>query len=549
MLRKKKKQRRRPVFRRSDTASWLWSNEEFRIKSGERQQVTHLLFSGGSFSIPVEKHSVLLKKLAKDELHGLPNYVVEMRSPIFRFFQDFDMFHPQERLEPEDLRPIVTHCNYVMRQCFPSMKPEELRMVVCNNDPVWKSKQVFRVNSDKSKSVVEQMDLLKSGYHVIWPELYVDQQMALGIRQLMVDRLREHMKDHWTYQDGEDTIHYDNWEDNLDKTVFERNGLRMLYQRKAEKCEACKIERYKQKRKKGPENKTTQIQCRVCENTGYLDTGRPYAPVAVWNGDEELSENTEMERMMTAELYALRETTICDWGRKKTVSPEIELPEVQMKQNGTVFSSRKRKRIAYRSSDETESHVEIFRFGFKDTKWKILPRNETIFEDMENFINSKIPHGDIPQCLRTIKVAEAKPNTQRLTAILIGENHWCENVGREHGSSNPYYVVRGNAKTKKTTITTHCFSNKYNCGKFKSVARPMPKQLSAKLFSDCVNDGKQYLTIESSVCARQTDGMDHVIRQFEADKEVIDNLKLASSKRTEIVYGGDEPPRKRSKIK
>jgi hypothetical protein len=158
-----------------------------------KENITHLCLDGGTLSIPddlfLEFFSIYLNGLEKDEKY----YICEKPSDVCKMFCDFD-FLEDTAVTLEDIKKYLENIYNIIKEYF----GDEFTIIICSNE----SKKV------KGK--------IKSGFHLVWDELYVTSEQALGIAKLFIEKL--------------DSSVY-SWKDIIDTVVY-TNGLRMIYSSK-----------------------------------------------------------------------------------------------------------------------------------------------------------------------------------------------------------------------------------------------------------------------------------------------------------------------------
>ena len=244
----------------SFTKQWLFQKE---FIGSHVRSFTHLLLSGGKVHVPQEEYKTLCKYYAKDVLAGNPNFITEMRTPVFKFHMDIDLLEEQP-INPDE---IINYCK-IIQEClkqFLSLKdgkklsPQKLMMIIS-----------LSPEQDKMKNGNEY---IKYGVHLNWPFLKVNTYIASILREGCIQYL--------TQQCGE--RHKDNpWNDVIDKTVYVNNGLRWIFSDKATVCPEC---RGKKKNSLDPEK---QSVCCKCHDSGKVPTNRLYEPISVLNGNNEI---------------------------------------------------------------------------------------------------------------------------------------------------------------------------------------------------------------------------------------------------------------------
>jgi len=222
---------------------WVLTNKYF-IKTTDSKErkvlATHFLLDGGIWGIPKEKYSEFLNLLAIDLQNNEKHYICENRAPIFKFICDIDMFE-QAIVSIEQISKIVEILNTVVNEYY-----GESKVIICGAD---------------SKNVkVNEIELIKSGFHLVWPDIWISVDNAKKIRILFIEQLTLILGERETYN---------TWDDVVDLAVYEDNGLRMVGCRKMSPCKSCK------------NKKEFRDNCESCEGSGKKDENRVYSPKLV----------------------------------------------------------------------------------------------------------------------------------------------------------------------------------------------------------------------------------------------------------------------------
>ena len=201
-------------------------------------------YLGGVLCIPDAQYQAFLDRYVADIQAGAPQYFTETRGPIFRFYVDLDIERPTE-LSVDELDIIARACHASAARFLPDESthgPRHFRAIVCTADPDSKG------------------DNVKTGVHIIMPELIVDKERALDMRAALVVELSEHMPD----------TSLDFWRIACDTSVYNdvTSGLRMLGSSKLKTCGGCNNDKKK---------------CHLCGYTGRQRLGRPYGVHAVYD--------------------------------------------------------------------------------------------------------------------------------------------------------------------------------------------------------------------------------------------------------------------------
>lgn len=297
----------RPGYSR--TSSWLYKYSSVKDR-------THLSLRGGSYSLPEDQHQQLLQMLALDVKEGKDNYLVENKTEVFPLNMDVDWDDVEPR-SLNDIMHVILAWQKIVRQTF-APAPFQGRVLVCETLP--KYLDDHRV---------------KTGMHLIWPEILVKKDTALDILQAVLDILDQTPRPaplapwkqvygwgrvapmtpcflwpRFFYDPAFFTCHLltllpflssppggfgrDAPRQVLDPCVFLSNGLRVNYSLKAEKCGVCR----------GEKNK----KCQTCRDTGKLTDRRFYRVTAVLDFDGGHLEDEEKRHGDV--LYSLAQSSI-----------------------------------------------------------------------------------------------------------------------------------------------------------------------------------------------------------------------------------------------
>lgn len=165
-----------------------------RYWTNNPSESTHLLMSGGMIKVPEDNMMLFFDALSRDvkeygcDIMG----VLEQGSPVTRFFLDIDFKYKDNTFQ---------NMEEVIKSIFLYLLP------IVGND-----KKMFSLTRDwaiKGSS-------WHKGYHIIFPEVFVDLPTSMGIREKLV----AHM----------DNIYPEfSWEEIIDADVILSSNLRMVY--------------------------------------------------------------------------------------------------------------------------------------------------------------------------------------------------------------------------------------------------------------------------------------------------------------------------------
>jgi len=459
--------------------------------------------SGGKFRLTQQQEldlwSIIRAEMYPEQLNPederaplYMNYLIEKppadplvpRPPYFDF--DFHLLEdlPVDQFLHEILRPIMSE---VVGKLFPDLDSWTLRAVVSTASSKKREKEV-NVEGEAERCKVE---LIKRGYHILFPEMLLTKNDAAAIRLCVVRVLKEKHGERYcriSQPDGR-VLLIDTWENIVDPTVFSANGLRMLGSHKVEKC--------KNHQKGG---------CKTCNGFGRVDEGRPYSICAIVGGRGELVDEKapegSVERKL-AERWATVNNNFAAALQENTIHREGEALKPKFEEGGFKFGGDERKSItsvlvktggdsAQKIYDHT-SHLPGIYFASlksKDAKPFIVVRKRTeALDKMELFLRDsfggagnwrfkrdgvstgkslwdemggKLAQLDIyvpgvynrdERQKRAVRYSNTFPEFRAVPVV-----NFCPNVGRSHSSNRVYFYGYYNKKSGMYEVTPNCFS-------------------------------------------------------------------------------------------
>lgn len=176
--------------------TWLFSTGKI-VKDITKKDVTHYMLDGGKLDLTSD-YDLFQELYAK--YINFKNCIVEKKTNVFRFFIDFDILSTE----------ILDINNYAVA----------IQNVMCNiyNNPDLKC---IITKADNPKEIKKgNIVFIKQGYHFNWPEIAVDKNVALRIRENILVSLNT------IY--GKPETFFDSWDKIIDKCVYDKNGLRLV---------------------------------------------------------------------------------------------------------------------------------------------------------------------------------------------------------------------------------------------------------------------------------------------------------------------------------
>lgn len=221
---------------------FLSNNGCFTNKTNAR---THTIMSGGTLYVPEERYDEFLGVYAQEIKDGNRTLAFsELKSNnVFRMYFDIDIL--ETCVLGEDYRLRLSRCiQKTLAKFFASIDPDSLKCVVCSTSP--KTVEVSELVPSPQKPVglpqnkEESPDpepervvktFTKNGYHLIFPFLRVNLEMALQLRFSVVRDIERDF--------GKRGVATNPWLDVIDKAPY-YNGLKMCGSVKSVTCSDCK---------------------------------------------------------------------------------------------------------------------------------------------------------------------------------------------------------------------------------------------------------------------------------------------------------------------
>lgn len=160
------------------------------------QETTHFMLDGGKLDL-TQDYDIFQEMYAK--YINYKNCIVERKTEIFKLFLDLDILS----LTVLD----ITEYIQCIQNCISNIYNKDFMCIIATTD----------VNKTIKRGDTEY---IKQGYHLHWPNIYVNKSIALKIRNNLVVSLTTYF--------GKVESMYDSWEKIVDRSVYEHNGLRLL---------------------------------------------------------------------------------------------------------------------------------------------------------------------------------------------------------------------------------------------------------------------------------------------------------------------------------
>ena len=420
--------------------SWLKEHKMWLKNSKTGKEHTHNVMEYGCFlSIKDEFKNEFLKKLAITIDDRKINYLLEIRGDLFNFMVDVD-FKSEYGLTKEQKLKLIHAIQTAVNSCIDNN-------VIDNN--------ILIVSSCKdAKIMYQEQEMVKIGFHFIWPNLTVSMDEARFLRSAIIQYLDIHIE----------SVAINDWETIIDNSIYDnKHGLRMNGSSKNIKCPKCKAK------------PTLRDQCIKCNRSGWFNEGRIYKPYLVMN-------NATCDKDMLLKL------------RKDTLK-NLKMTSIRGNSNESIetnifpewFSKNKLAVHLYNNGKKKEKKLKICNPNnkYKPHQQDEISENSIIYKELIKYLTLQLfklspEYEDIEfDKLKKINLPKNK-----FLYILSTRSHYCLNMNREHSSNHIYFQVNGG---KNPNIVQKCpspWKNSKNemCKDFKSKEIKLNEKLYNILF-------------------------------------------------------------------
>jgi len=453
--------------------NWLIRNGCFVTKAekdkGQPRPTTHLLLDGGTLHIEEEKEAEFLRTLAEAlyvERESL--YIVECKTPVFKMMMDLDIFENRELAFMEadkdrtnshllSVESIVKCIQCTFSQFYSNAAHQKLLdVLVCRTEP----KTEIKKSGDGQPDVV----YTKTGIHLIWPDVHVDMNRAQALRRAMIYDLNNKF--------GSRHAH-NSWDDAVDPTVLNKNGLRMLGCRKCHICTSCR-------------NKPVEKQtCRSCCGSGRFDEGRIYKPALVMRHDGS-SNAEELMKLADLKLYLMQRSSIRLPGLTNPPdAPTFAVPPsyaIELNPTNARSAGQKLRWMKQRNQALHEPHAGTHPYN---NQRRFLPDTDWRVSGLRKFVQSNFPSNP--------EITKVEQRNNYYTCHST--SRYCINKGGEHNNNHVYFVVSPAGARQRCLCQCVGTPRKFHvdCNNFQSEWVPLPPRLFASLYPEMRQRKKESL--------------------------------------------------------
>lgn len=471
---------------RSRIPLYRWLNEKGYFHCQHPDQdlntVSHLLmdgYRGGKICLPQASHGDFLQRYVESINQGFVVYISECRTPVFRFMADLDVVREQE-LEDEILLQYARDFQSIVQKFYPVGVSADLFLML-----------LFRTEP-KVKST--EPPLVKTGVHIVFPNLYVTASMALHMREAIIGKF------YCLY--GSMVQQQNSWEDVVDQAVYVSNGLRMVGSHKTDKCLEC--------RDKEPEKK----YCGECGSWGKRDAGRVYS---IWRVLD--ATGTEEPTFLTYLLQSRQQT--------------IHLSSIRYFGNPTAGWSRYEGApvapIGINSSDAVEVNGRTTLMLKEDAealhqmKNKVfLPKDTDKYLLIQKYLRMHINPKRYGQILVDNIVTNPKASYYIINVRGDGSSY-CMNYRRDHNSNHIYFYMTSEGMYQKCNCTCNTTVNRSSgmCKNYRSKQFPLTDRIKAHFFGGSASKIGLVDTLKNDTVKRNPGGHSQSVGDITSRLQVI----------------------------
>ena len=436
---------------------WFLRTKSFVKFKSDSRELTHLLMDGGKIHIPQEKHEEFLQIFANDIEQQKLNFISENRTTIFRFLVDID-YLDEYTLSKEEIATMGKNIQIALKPFLEQyLDKKKRRIIICT--------------TGESKTTIEEgFELKKTGIHIIWPEVYVDEYYGKFLRSVIIQYFENNLPKR---------PEYCRWDKVFDYAVISSSGLRMKGSAKIMKCPDCKG-------KKG-----VKESCEKCWGNGRVipGNGRIYLPKQILDG-EGIELVDYLKKLKEDNYYMLQQTCLRIYGKKRNFSLINESQFPKWFDKDILQSHLEKPNIKRRGKKKLIGTIEDILKKKKSLKYKKkIEQNTDIFKKVCCFMKQLYTEHKHYKDQKIINIFQCGKKKNEYF-IIQTDSKYCENVKRLHTANHIWFALNDK------TICQKCFSESYNtksvcCSEFTSDIYPITISIRNMLYPARVEKQKE----------------------------------------------------------
>lgn len=168
------------------------------------KEPTHVALNQGKFYIPSgEQEDQFIRGLAYALASGHDMWFTEIKTPVYRYFMDLDLLQ-LKGVREQDIEAAVYIVQQAVKKFFPGKDGSFFKAIVCSTG--------YKEQPAKD----DKPDMVKTGVHIIWVNIFLNNAIAMNIRETVIANLAEAF--------GVRAEPANDWEDVVDLTVYKGSG-------------------------------------------------------------------------------------------------------------------------------------------------------------------------------------------------------------------------------------------------------------------------------------------------------------------------------------
>lgn len=451
-------------------------------KNADGREATHRLLDGGNLHVPESQEKTFMEKYASDVFMREINYILEVKTPIYKLLVDLDIYENSE-ISYKQLREWIMVIQSVVKDMYPNLSDEERRVVVCMTETT--------PNTMKNGKV-----FVKQGLgHLVWPDIKINNEAGLQFRRCCIQKLEK------TFGKR----HADNiWEDVIDDTLYKANGLRMLGSSKLSICKHCK-----QRSKNEPDH-----SCDTCMGFGRFNEGRVYEIAEIIDGEGQIMQS-KLENMSIYDKIVEGSIRCRDlYPTKQTIPSWYDAFHFEYDKEHKNAARHQKQFYEANQGVLTPEDLEGSKMHNISERHRIDPQSKT-YKTIKKLITTKMPGVYKHAKILDIHICNSGLNDYYLIRM---NTSFCMNVGRQHKSNTIYFVITEFGICQKCFCTCKTLEGrKYNvyCKDFRSAMKSLSAKTKQLLFDGLVTN-----KVKMTPPGNQLTSQKHTIQEFLKRKRI-----------------------------
>lgn len=359
---------------------WLKITNQFN-KTDSDEKPSHLLLNGYTLYVKNENIPIFNKKYVECLINGDKLYIVECRKKIFKLFFDLDFLLTQdkyslllENINSNESDNIFLEFIKIINDVIFDYYERYYDCIVTTAD-IKKIKKMLK--NDENPENFNSEELIKKGFHLHFPDIYIDKNYALEIRKTCLLRLSKY-----------NNMFSNSIADIVDEHVFVTSGLRLTGSNKGHF---------------------------ISQTKEFIDDERPYNLLFTLRNNEI---NTDMYQILKNNMETLINKT-------SIITSEEFITNIKHNPN--------------LDGDEDENECENTVNNLNNTgnsgTWKRLHKDDIRHIEILRFFNIYVKDYTIKDIKRIFY------SENESIYILCSQSKYCTNIGRNHNSEHIYFKL------------------------------------------------------------------------------------------------------------